>query len=521
MPPRTLDHGRYEIRELIGQGGMGEVYRAWDTRLHRDVAIKRLRAELTLDADALARFEREAHALARVNHPGVIQVYDLLSGEDGSRHLVLQFIHGESLDALVARRGGLGWDTCVRVGRGVCDALGAAHAAGIIHRDVKPSNVLLDAEGRPHVADFGVARLGDGSLSRTNLVIGTPGYIAPEAASGDPITPSVDLYSLAATLFEAYCGAPPYDAGDGPPSAALVKHVTAPVPDPRERRPDAPDAVRAFLMRGMAKSPRDRFASAADMGAALEATRTAPPAPPRPARTPPPTEVDRTSVMRRTPSPAPAAVATPHHGDGPAQQRRRRRAPWAAVAVVLLAAAVGGGYGLMQRAGDDADSSATRTRTGPSPAAAANPETTPATTAAAEPPPPAATVTVTTERVTTAPAPDPPPQPPPAAPPEPAPSEPAPTLDEAHRLVDDGWRAFQAGDSQTALELSQRALLALRGSGDPYEANANYNIGVSLMALGDCGSALPYLRVAADHPSGTNQQHRKRDNAVRDAEKCA
>ena len=129
MLPHTLDHGRYEIRELIGQGGMGEVYRAWDTRLHRDVAIKRLRVEFTLDADALARFEREAHALARVNHPGVIQVYDLISGDDGSRHLVLQFIHGESLDAL-SRRGALSWDTCVRIGRGVCDALGAAHAAG-------------------------------------------------------------------------------------------------------------------------------------------------------------------------------------------------------------------------------------------------------------------------------------------------------------------------------------------------------------------------------------------------------
>ncbi|MCB0882405.1 MAG: serine/threonine protein kinase [Thermoleophilia bacterium] len=507
----TLDGGRYAVRRLIGRGGMGDVFLAWDTRLERDVAVKQLRPEFVTDPDVLARFDREAHALARVSHPGVIHVYDRFTGPDGSRFIVLQYVPGESLDALLRREGALPWSRCAGIGVQVCGALEAAHRAGVIHRDVKPGNVLLDEAGDAHVADFGVARLGDAGVTRTNLVVGTAGYIAPEAASGGAITPAVDEYGLAATLFEAYCGVPPYAAEGGPPGLALVRHVTAPVPDPTHHRPDVPPAVRAFLMRGMAKVPDERFGGAAAMGRALEATLTHP-APPRRAAPPPAREYGEPTLVRAVP--APTAVA-------PADEPHRRSRRWPAVAGALVAAAVAAAlvFVLMngRSAGDPAPgttavTAAPTTPMAPQPTADTfdtTPVAPPATmdtspTAPAEP-------TTPTEPAT---------GPTPSVPP-PSPTADVPTVDEARALTDEAAGDIDDGDYDAAIDKSERALNALEGTGDPYEANALYNLGYAIYLRGDCAGSVPYLERAADHPEGDDGQRQERKATLERARSCA
>ncbi len=289
--PGGLLADRYELRQILGRGGMGEVWRAWDRELERDVAIKSLLPHLTAEPDLVGRFRREARALARLRHPGIIALYDILRLPEERIYLVLEFVPGEPLDAIMAR-GPLGWRRCADIGSQVCDALAVAHAEGVVHRDVKPGNILVEPSGAVRVADFGLARLastGPDSKSqvttKTGIVMGTPGYWAPEQALGKKIVPQTDLYALGAVLFEAATGRLPFVSDEPGPAAAFI-HIASPIPDPRSVRADLPADAAGVIMRALAKEPEGRYDSAADMAIALRQTAGSLP----PAVTYPPTQ---------------------------------------------------------------------------------------------------------------------------------------------------------------------------------------------------------------------------------------
>jgi eukaryotic-like serine/threonine-protein kinase len=206
--------GRYTLDREIGRGGMGAVWLARDETLGRDVAIKRIGTAPGGESADLARAEREARLAARLNHPHVVAVFDLIT-EDDERWLVMEYVEGVTLSGLVHRDGSLTPDQASPIIRQAADALTAAHAAGIVHRDVKPSNILVTADGQVKLSDFGIARAeADASLTQTGLVTGSPAYLAPEVASGQMATTASDVWSLGATLFHALAGHPPYEVGD-------------------------------------------------------------------------------------------------------------------------------------------------------------------------------------------------------------------------------------------------------------------------------------------------------------------
>ncbi|HYY80000.1 MAG TPA: protein kinase [Actinomycetes bacterium] len=269
--------GRYRLGEQLAAGGMGAVYRAVDGTLDRPVAVKVLRRELAEDPTFLERFRREARAAAVVAHPGVASVYDY--GEEHDQpFIVMELVEGETLAERLAARGRLDWREAFAVGEQLAAALAAAHAHGLVHRDVKPANVLLAAGGRVKLVDFGIAQADQGTtLTRTGMALGSAGYVAPEQAQGGHVGPAADLYSLGCVLFEAVTGSTPYTALN--PVAVASQHVSAPVPDPRERRPDLPAPAAAAITRALAKDPADRYPSAAAMAAALAAAAGRPGAP--------------------------------------------------------------------------------------------------------------------------------------------------------------------------------------------------------------------------------------------------
>ena len=254
---------RYRLGERLAAGGMGSVYRAVDESLGRPVAVKVLRRELADEPAFLERFRREARAAAALSHPGVAGVYDY--GElGGSAFIVMELVEGETLAERIAARGRLPWAEAFTLGEQVARALAAAHACGLVHRDVKPANVLLGPGGRAKVTDFGIAKAAaSATLTRTGMVLGSANYVAPEQAKGDDVGPTADQYTLGCVLFEAVCGRTPY--GGANPVAIATQHVSAPVPDPRQHRPDLPVPAARLIRRAMAKEPGDRFASASAM----------------------------------------------------------------------------------------------------------------------------------------------------------------------------------------------------------------------------------------------------------------
>jgi eukaryotic-like serine/threonine-protein kinase len=259
----TLLGDRYRLGERLADGGMGSVYRAVDESLGRPVAVKVLRRELADDPAFLERFRREARAAAALSHPGVAGVYDY--GELGGQpFIVMELVEGETLAERIAARGRLAWDETFALGEQVARALAAAHGCRLVHRDVKPGNVLIGPDGRAKVTDFGIAKAATSStLTRTGMVLGSANYVAPEQAKGDRVGPAADLYALGCVLFEAVCGRTPYAGGN--PVAIATQHVSAPVPDPRQHRRDLPVPVARLIRRAMAKEPGDRFASASAM----------------------------------------------------------------------------------------------------------------------------------------------------------------------------------------------------------------------------------------------------------------
>ena len=285
MDPTPRRIGSYALLEPIGHGGMAIVYRAHQQSLDRIVAIKVLSENLAASAEFMERFRREARTVAKLRHPTVITVYDFGEDERGVPYLVLEFVEGASLADLMDM--GLDDARIPDLLDQIAAGLDYAHARGVIHRDVKPGNVLITGEGRAILADFGLAWLLEGThLTLTGGVIGTPEYMSPEQASGDPIDQRSDVYSLGVVLFEMLLGERPFSAET--PIGVLLKHLQDVPPSVRERRPELPVAVDEVLMTALAKNPADRFSSAGALARAFRAAFEGSPALSDGATPPPP-----------------------------------------------------------------------------------------------------------------------------------------------------------------------------------------------------------------------------------------
>jgi eukaryotic-like serine/threonine-protein kinase len=266
-PPRVFSE-RYELNHLIARGGMAEVYRAHDRLLDRPVALKVLFPELSIDRSFVERFRREAQAAANLSHPNIVPVFDW--GEDsGTYFIVMEFIDGRPLSAILKTAGPLSADRTADIGAPVAAALGYAHKHGVIHRDVKPGNVLITDEGQVKVTDFGIARAinTEESLTQTGAVMGTATYFSPEQAEGVGVDARSDIYSLGVVLFEMVTGRPPF-LGDTPVAVAS-KHVRDHPPAPRELNPSIPPTFEAIILKAMAKDASHRYATAEDLRADL------------------------------------------------------------------------------------------------------------------------------------------------------------------------------------------------------------------------------------------------------------
>ena len=333
--------GRYELEELVGTGGMSSVYRAFDRLLERRVALKILHDYHGADDETIERFRREARAVAQLSHPGIVTVID--RGEDGERqYIVFELVEGENLKRVVEREGALpvrrALELAVEIGR----ALAFAHANGLVHRDVKPQNVLLDGEGRPKVTDFGIARSLDvDGVTRTGTVLGTSNYIAPEQASGQPVDALTDVYSLGVVLFELLTGKVPFE-GENFVTVAL-QHVNEEPPRVIDVRHDVPLRVSNAVERALAKDRRDRFPTMDAFVAALQTCL---------AEIGPGADADATRILPAVPHPSPERRG-PSRGRG----RRRSRLPIALLlaGVVLLALAAVGIVGALNASDDGGD----------------------------------------------------------------------------------------------------------------------------------------------------------------------
>jgi eukaryotic-like serine/threonine-protein kinase len=264
----TTLNGRYRLEARIGAGGMSTVYRATDETLQRQVAVKLMNREVTTDSDQLERFRREARAVAQLSHPHIVGVID--AGEDEGRpYIVLEYVEGETLKERIRRQGRLPIAEAVAYAIEIARALGAAHARHIVHRDVKPQNVLIDEEGAAKVTDFGIARtLDEEGLTADGRVLGTTDYVSPEQALGQRVTGQSDLYSLGIVLYEMLTGEVPFQ-GDSQVAVAM-KHVREQLPDVQRRRPEVSAALAAVIDTATAKRQEDRYADDAELIADLE-----------------------------------------------------------------------------------------------------------------------------------------------------------------------------------------------------------------------------------------------------------
>ncbi len=323
----TLVGGRYELGELLGRGGMAEVRKGTDTRLGRAVAIKRLRTDLASDATFQARFRREAQSAASLNHPAIVSVYD--TGEelatDGSGiaqpYIVMEFVAGRTLRDILREGRKILPERALEITSGVLSALDYSHRAGIIHRDIKPGNVMLTPSGDVKVMDFGIARaIADASstMTQTAAVVGTAQYLSPEQARGETVDARSDLYSAGCLLYELLTGRPPF-VGDSPVAVAY-QHVREPAVPPSDHDTDLTPEIDAIVLKALAKRVEDRYQTAAAMRADIErylaghpVRATAPPFPPEPATTVVPAYLPDPATQTRRPRRA--------------GERRRRRQP--------------------------------------------------------------------------------------------------------------------------------------------------------------------------------------------------
>jgi hypothetical protein len=264
---------KYEVKRLVGSGGFAEVYEVWDKDLERRLAVKVLRPDVAWTAGMIERFQRETRAAAKLEHPNILPIHFVGEGA-GLAYYAMPFVDGMSLGELLKRSGPLPPERALAIIIPILDALDHAHKAGLLHRDIKPDNIMLDtARSRPLLVDFGIARRLDSSagagLTQTGLVIGTPHYMSPEQALGDPnLGPTSDLYSLGCVLFQMVTGSPPFD---GESSQQIVgQHIADPPPAAHDVNPKVPRELSDVILRLLEKQPKDRFQSAAAVIAALE-----------------------------------------------------------------------------------------------------------------------------------------------------------------------------------------------------------------------------------------------------------
>jgi eukaryotic-like serine/threonine-protein kinase len=337
--------GRYELVELIGRGGMSSVWKAHDRLLDRTIAIKLLHEQFTQDEEYVERFRREARSVAQLSHPNIVTVID--RGEDeGRQYIVFEYVEGENLKQLIERSGPLPVRDALLLTLQMARALGFAHERGLIHRDVKPQNVLLNEDGQPKMTDFGIARSVDvEGVTVTGTVLGTSEYIAPEQARGQRVDALTDVYSLGVLLYELLAGRVPFQGENF--VAIALRHVNEPAPSVLELRPDCPPRVGLAVERAMAKRPEQRFGSMNELCAELEACLY---------------ELDSSSEEATMIARPPAAPPRPR----PAKKRRRRLGilwPIAAVAAVIGVAAAAA-FGTMALLDDnDGDGTAGATNT--------------------------------------------------------------------------------------------------------------------------------------------------------------
>ena len=263
--------GRYAVIERVGVGGMAEVYRARDELLGREVAVKVLSERLSTDRSFVERFRREAQAAANLSHPNIVSLYDYGS-DNGDYYIVMEFIDGRGLDEIIRAEGPLMPERAGEIAADVARALERAHGQGLVHRDVKPNNIMITSYGQTKVTDFGIVRaLGgdsEATMTQTGMVIGTAAYLSPEQAQGAPVDARSDVYSLGCVLYESLTGQPPF-TGDTPLSIAY-KHVREHAEPPSSVNPDVPESLDAITMKALAKNPANRYSSAKEMREDLE-----------------------------------------------------------------------------------------------------------------------------------------------------------------------------------------------------------------------------------------------------------
>lgn len=430
---------RYRVTRHIASGGMASVWEAEDLLLGRTVAVKVLGSHFAADRSGRERFQREARTAAQVSdQPHVVTIYDIGEHGDGA-FIVMEYLGGgtvaDRMRAAKAARETLPRETVMRWLREAAAGLDVAHAAGIVHRDVKPGNLMLDDQGRLAVGDFGIARLADDThMTQTGQVLGTAAYLSPEQALGQPATPASDRYALAVVAYELLTGERPFSGG--PPTATARQHVEAPPPRASDAAPDLPRAVDATLARGLAKEPSDRPHTATGFVDELDralATGEAPRA---------------TEPTRRIPA------VTPRE-----RERRRWLAPLALLALAVLAI---GAIAALATGGDD-----------PSPATRSTNATKHPSTKESVPQPAAAKST-------------------PAAPAAPAQSDSSPTALDAQ-----GYGLIQQERYADAVPLERQAVAGYRAAQDRSSANyayALYNLGTALNRSGNPAEAIAYLK---------------------------
>ncbi len=328
--------GRYRIEGVLGRGGMAQVYKGTDTVLGRPVAIKVLAPQFAQDEAFVARFRREAQAAARLNHPNLVGVYDTGS-DDGTHYIVMEHVEGRTLAEFLAGGGRLMPERAIELTEAVCKALAFAHAQGVIHRDIKPGNIMVTRQGDVKVMDFGIARLTTSAetIAQTAAVLGTASYLSPEQAQGQPVDARSDLYSLGVVMYEMLTGAVPF-TGDSPVAVAY-KHVQESPEPPSRLNPDVSPELEAVVMRALAKGPANRYRSAEEFRQDLERARRG-----QPVEAPPLLPAaERTQVIAREDR---TALLPPQPPSG----RGRRLAAGIAIAVVVLVALGAGLYLLAQ-----------------------------------------------------------------------------------------------------------------------------------------------------------------------------
>jgi beta-lactam-binding protein with PASTA domain len=343
----TLFDGRYHIVRKLGTGGMATVYLAEDQTLGRGVAIKILNERHANDEQFVERFRREAKNAAGLSHPNIVSVFDRGEAE-GTYYIAMEHLKGRNLKELIAARGPAPVHIAVDVTRQVLAALGHAHENGIVHRDIKPHNVMIDDNRRVKVTDFGIARAGTSQMTEAGSIVGTAQYLSPEQARGAPVDQRSDLYSVGVVLYELLTGKVPF-TGESPVEIAM-KHLSDTPPPPSELNPDVPEDLDKIVMRALAKDPARRYQSAQEMDADLERIARGLAVSRETDETATqiiagvnamPTQIARAPTVAQTPPAYPAEPVYYDYDEGP---RRRPIWPWILAAVLLIAALVGGFY---------------------------------------------------------------------------------------------------------------------------------------------------------------------------------